>query len=141
VRRAGGNSKLAGMARRISYELPGIRHDNPLPAASRIGPFLVSSGVAGKDPATGKVAEGIEAQCGHMFANVRKILELAGGTPEDVLKVTVWLKDRSNRAAVNRHWLEMFPDEHSRPARHTLASPDLGEPMLVQCEFMAVLGE
>ena len=53
--------------------------------------------------------------------------------------MTVWLKDRSNRPVVNQYWLEMFPDAHSRPARHTFASPDLPEPMLVQCEFMAVL--
>ena len=129
------------MARRISYEIPGVAHDNPLPAASRIGPFLVSSAISGKDPATGAVAPGIEAQCAHMFANLRKILELAGGTPDQVLKLTVWLKDRSHRPAVNRHWLEMFPDAHSRPARHTFASPDLADPMLVQCEFMAVLDE
>jgi len=67
------------------------------------------------------------------------ILALSGGTPENVLKLTVWLKDRSNRLVLNKYWLEMFPDPHSRPARHTLASPELANPMLVQCEFMAVL--
>jgi enamine deaminase RidA (YjgF/YER057c/UK114 family) len=127
------------MVQRISYEVPGITHDNPLPAAARIGPFLVSSGIAGKNPASGEVAEGIEAQCAHMFANMRTILALAGGSPENVLKVTVWLKDRSNRLVVNKYWVEMFPDPRSRPARHTFARPDLANSMLVQCEFMAVL--
>jgi len=129
------------MLRRISYEIPGIAHDNPLPAASRIGPFLMSSAIAGKDPANGQVVSGIEAQCRPMFANFKKILELAGGSPEEVLKATVWLKDRSNRTMVNQYWLEMFPDAHSRRARHTLASPDLPEPMLVQREFMAVIDQ
>lgn len=113
-------------------------HENPIPAASRIGPFLVSGSISGKDP-QGKIVDGIEAQCAHMFTNIRKILEAAGGKPEDVLKVTVWLKDLADRKHVNNHWLEMFPDPESRPARHTFASPDLAPPILVQCEIMAVL--
>jgi 2-iminobutanoate/2-iminopropanoate deaminase len=128
------------MTRRKSIEIAGMGHENPIPAASRIGPFLVSGSIAGKDP-QGKIVEGIEAQCAHMFGNIRKILEAAGGKPEDILKVTVWLKDLGNRKHVNRYWLEMFPDPESRPARHTFASPDLAEPILVQCEIMAVLQE
>jgi 2-iminobutanoate/2-iminopropanoate deaminase len=76
-----------------------------------------------------------------MFATLRNILEVAGGSPEDVVKMTVWLKDRTQRPALNKGWLEMFPDEHSRPARHTFQSPDLPGNMLVQCEVYAVITE
>lgn len=127
------------MSKRVSYEVPGLEHTNPIPLAARIGPFLVSGGIPGKDSQTGKVPEAIEEQCAHMFANIRKILAAAGGTPENILKLTVWLKDLSHRKHVNKHWMEMFPDEHSRPARHTFQNPDLAAPMLVQCEIMAVL--
>ena len=127
------------MSNRVSIEVPGLAHDNPIPAPCRIGPFLVTSAISGKDPETGKIPAGIEAQCANVFAHIRTILQIAGATPEQVLKLTVWLKDRSNRTHVNRHWLEMFPDPHSRPARHTFAAPDLADPMLVQCEVMAVL--
>ena len=127
------------MGRRVSIEVPGLAHDNPIPAACRVGPFLMTSGVSGKDPQTGKFPEGIEAQCAQMFATIRKILELAGATPEDVLKITVWLQDRSQRPYVNKEWVAMFPDPHSRPARHTFASADLAPPMLVQCEVTAVM--
>ena len=65
---------------------------------------------------------------------------MPAGAP-DVIKMTVWLKDRSQRPAVNKGWLEMFPDEHSRPARHTFAAPDLPGAMLVQCEIYAVIGD
>jgi len=127
------------VGRRLSIEVPGFGHDNPIPAACKVGPFLISSGISGKEPYTGKMLEGLEAQCAQMFATVRQILEIAGGSPEDVVKMNVWMKDRSQRDTLNVGWLEMFPDEHSRPARHTFAAPDLPGSMLVQCEIFAVL--
>ena len=127
------------MGRRVSIEVPGFEHDNPIPAACRVGPFLITSGVSGKEPYTGKLPDGIEAQCEQMFATVRKILEIAGGSPEDVVKMNVWMKDRSQRPHLNKGWLEMFPDPHSRPARHTFQSADLPGAMLVQCEVFAVV--
>jgi hypothetical protein len=35
----------------------------------------------------------------------------------------------------------MFPDAHSRPARHTLTSTDLNPPMQIQCDLLAVLDD
>jgi len=128
-------------ARRVSIEVPGFEHDNPIPAACRVGPFLMSSAISGKEPFTGKLPDGIDAQCANMWATVRRVLEIAGGSPADVIKMTVWLKDRSQRPALNKGWLEMFPDERSRPARHTFAAPDLPGAMLVQCELAAVIQE
>lgn len=127
------------MARRVSIEVPGFTHDAPIPAACRIGPFLISSGVSGKEPFTGKFPEGIAAQCAQMFDTVRKLLEAAGGSPGDVVKMNVWMKDREQRGHLNKSWLEMFPDPHSRPARHTFNAPDLPGAMLVQCEIFAIL--
>ena len=66
-------------ARRVSIEVPGFEHDAPIPAACRVGSFLITSVVSGKEPYTGKMPEGIEAQCDRMFATVRLILEAAGG--------------------------------------------------------------
>ncbi len=129
------------MGRRVSIEVPGFGHDAPIPAACRVGSFLISSGVSGKEPFTGKMPDGIDAQCEQMFATVRRILEIAGGTPEDVVKMNVWMKDRDQRPHLNKSWLDMFPDPHSRPARHTFAAPDLPGSMLVQCEVFAILPE
>jgi 2-iminobutanoate/2-iminopropanoate deaminase len=127
------------MSNRRSIEVPGLEHVNPIPNASRIGPFLMSGGIFGKDPSTGKVPEGVEAQCEQMFANVRKVLEAGGAAPEDVIKLSVWLKDMANRPVLNMYWLQLFPDAHSRPARHTFETPDLRAPLLVECEIMAVI--
>lgn len=127
------------MSKRTSIEVPGLEHVNPIPNASRIGPFLISGGIFGKDPATGKVADDIEGQCEQTFANIRTVLQAGGGAPEDVIKLSVWLKDIADRPVMNKYWLQMFPDEHSRPARHTFNTPDLRSPLLIECEVMAII--
>src|SRR5579871_114545 len=112
------------MSQRVSIEVPGLKHDNPIPAACRIGPFLVSSVIAPRG-ADGVVPEGLDAQCAQVFHNLKALLAAAGATPEQVIKLTVYLKDRAMRPHVNKFWLELFPDPHSRPARHTFSAPDL----------------
>ena len=129
------------MARRQSIDVPGARHVNPIPSACRHGPFVVSGAISGADPESGAVDPDLDAQCRAMFANVRSVMQAAGGTTDDIVKMTVWITDRALRPILNKHWVEMFPDPQSRPARHTLTSTDLVAPMQVQCDLMAVLGE
>jgi 2-iminobutanoate/2-iminopropanoate deaminase len=129
------------MSKRTSIEVLGLEHVNPIPNASRVGPFLASGGIFGKNPGTGKVPDGIEAQCEQTFANVRTVLKAGGAAPEDVIKLNVWLKDIADRPILNKYWLQMFPDPHSRPARHTFHTPDLRAPLLVECEIMAVISD
>jgi 2-iminobutanoate/2-iminopropanoate deaminase len=129
------------MDKRRSIEVSGVKHLNPIPAASRKGPFVVSGAISGADSATGKVPEDLDAQCAAMFANVRRLIGAAGGAPEDIVKMTVWISDRALRPTLNKYWVEMFPDPHSRPARHTVASGDLVPPMQIQCDLLAIVGE
>ena len=129
------------MDKRRSIDVAGARHVNPIPSASRIGPLVMSGAISGADPATGKVPEDLDAQCAAMFANVRRVIETAGGTTDDIIKMTVWISDRNLRETMNRHWVEMFPDPHSRPARHTVACGDLTPPMQIQCDLFAVIGD
>lgn len=127
------------MRRRKSIYVDNFAHANPVPAACRIGNIVYSGVVYGQDPATRKAADGIEAQCALMFAHVRAIVEAAGGTTEDIIKMTLWMNDRSLRPIVNREWIAMFPDEAARPARHTLKA-NLDGGMLIQCDFVAIVG-
>lgn len=127
------------MSKRRSIEVEGFSHGaTPIPAASRIGNMIASGGIAGLDIATGKIPADLEAQVIAMFANVRKIVEAGGGATEDILKMTIWVRDRAARATIDPNWIRMFPDPHSRPARHVLVY-QLPDPMLVQCEFLAML--
>jgi 2-iminobutanoate/2-iminopropanoate deaminase len=73
-----------------------------------------------------------------MFANVRKIVEAGGGSVEDILKMTIWVRDRAMRSVIDPQWIKTFPDPKSRPARHTIVY-QLPDPMLVQCDFLAVV--
>jgi len=126
------------MSKRKSIEVPGITHTHPIPNASRIGPFLASGSIFGTDPATGKIPPGIENQSRLLFENVRRIVEAAGGTTENILKITVYLRDKALRQQINKEWVAMFPDEHSRPARHSFQTDDMAEGVLVSCDILAV---
>ena len=66
-------------------------------------------------------------------------VEAAGGSTADVVKVTVWMKDRSQRPALNVPWLEMFPDAATRPARHAIHAPELDMGKLIECVFTAYI--
>ena len=126
------------MTRRQSIYIEGFGHANPIPAACRIGNTVMSGVIIGYDPQTGKPADTLEAQCQYMFANLRLIVEAAGGSLEDILKMTVWMTDRTQRQALNGLWVDFFPDAQSRPARHTLQA-ELGQGILVQCDFTAIV--
>lgn len=126
------------MKQRRSIQIPGFRHKNPIPNAAMIGNVLMSGVINGVDPATGAVAPGVEDQCRFMFAHVRAIVEAAGGSTGDILKMTVWMRNRADRDALNLEWLRMFPDEASRPARHTFQA-ELEGAIEIQCDITAII--
>ena len=66
-------------------------------------------------------------------------VEAGGGRVEDIIKVTFWVK-AMQRKPINDEWVEMFPDPASRPARQIMEVP-MEPGVLVQCDFMAVVGE
>ena len=122
-----------------SIEVPGVTHGNvPIPMGARVGNMIFSSGIAGKDPATGKLAPDAAGQARFAFANLRTLLENGGAQLADVGHVTVFVKDDSVRDAVNAEWIQCFPDPHDRPARHTLVY-ELRSGMLLQLEAIAVV--
>lgn len=128
------------MARRKSIYVEGFSHKNPIPAACVIGGMLYSGSIQGTDPATGKYGATLEEQCVLMFAHVRRIVAAAGGSLADIISMTVWMNDRTQRAALNVPWLEMFPDPQARPARHTMQG-QLDGGKLIECSFVAVMTE
>jgi 2-iminobutanoate/2-iminopropanoate deaminase len=127
------------MAKRQSINGPKARHENPIPNASRIGNIVMSSVIGGANPGTRELPPTLEQQVANVFATIRSDIEAAGGTADDIIKITFWVKDPvSQRAALNAEWVKMFPDAEARPARHTLALPPDSR-ALVQADFTAVL--
>lgn len=124
-----------------SIEVPGVTHGSaPIPMGARVGNTLYSSGIMGKDPATDKLPEDAASQARFLFQNMRTFLEVGGATLDDVVRMTVYLKDDSLRDVLNAEWLAAFPDPHDRPARHVHIHPLRGG-MQIQIEIVAVVCE
>jgi 2-iminobutanoate/2-iminopropanoate deaminase len=128
------------MTTRQSIYIDAFPHANPIPAACRIGSLLYSGVIYGRDSATQQVPASLDEQCQLMFQHLEAIVEAAGGSLQDVIKVTLWMKDKTQRDVVNRWWEKAFPDKASRPARHALQGEFSGT-LLIQCDFIAVLSE
>ncbi len=126
------------MAKRKSINLKGFSHTNPIPTACRLGNLLMSGSIFPRD-AHGKTPETLDEQCELMFRNVKEVMATAGGTTDDIIKVNVGMTDSSNREVLNKHWVALFPDPESRPARHT-EKRDLPPGVLISCDITAVLG-
>jgi 2-iminobutanoate/2-iminopropanoate deaminase len=111
----------------------------PYSQAVRAQRFIFCSGQLGMDPATGELANGVEAQAERALANVRALLEAAGATMDDVVKTTIFLADMGDFAAVNavyaRHFREPFP------ARSTVAVAALPRAGRVEIEVLAAVPE
>jgi 2-iminobutanoate/2-iminopropanoate deaminase len=126
---------------RVSIHVEGLNHGElPIPAASRIGPFVATGGVRGVDRKTHQLPEDPAIEAELMYDNLVAILAAAGATPAQILKLTIWIADGSLRPIVNPGWLRLFPDPGSRPARHVLIY-DLPGKMKIQCEALAVIAD
>ncbi len=78
------------------------------------GDTLYVSAVGPVDPATGQVVGGpFEEQAARAIENIRAIVEAAGGTLDDVVKVTAFLADLGDFPKFNevyeRHFKPPFP--------------------------------
>jgi 2-iminobutanoate/2-iminopropanoate deaminase len=91
----------------------------PYSPAVRAGDWLVLAGQVGFDTASGGLAPGgTAAQARQTFANVTAVLTDCGASWADVAKVTIFLVDLADFAAVNDVYGEAV-GEH-RPARTTV---------------------
>ena len=127
------------MTSRKSINVEGFNHGaQPIPAACRVGNIVATGGVYGLDARTGKIPDAVSEQAALMFANLKAILEAAGTSLDQVVKMTVWVREPAARQALNDQWLLAFADAASRPARHTIQNDHLPANMLIQCDALAV---
>jgi enamine deaminase RidA (YjgF/YER057c/UK114 family) len=124
---------------RESFVVPPNVHQNPIPSVSRIGNMVFTSAISGRDLETNQVPSDPAKTAENCFANLRRLLEKAGARPEHVGHVTVFLGSTDLRVHVNKPWVEMFPEENNRPARHAIIDPNLG-PNSITIEAIAVIG-
>ena len=97
--------------------------------------FVFCSGQIGIDPASGELADGIEAQTDRALRNLSAVLDAAGLTLADVVKTTIFLADIADFAAVNAVYASHMPDPP--PARSTFGVGALPKAALVEIEMIA----
>lgn len=109
----------------------------PYAQAVKIGDMLYTSG---QIPLTadGQIVEGrIEEQTKQVFRNVKAILDEAGATIQQVVKVTVFLTDLTNFERVNALYAEFFQDH--TPARSCIEVSKLPKGAQIEIELVASL--
>lgn len=110
------------MTRRRAIQVETFAHVNPVPAASRVGPLLMSGVLPGRDPESGEMPADLTSQLAHVFTLIREVMSAAGGSTDDIVKLTFHLVDFRDRNALNDEWTRMFPDPATMPARQVIAA-------------------
>jgi len=93
----------------------------PFSPAIRAGDFVYVSGQVAHDENGELVDGGIIKQTRQTIENLRRILEKAGCTLDDVIKCNVWLADARDFWSFNKIYASYFPGVP--PARSTVQSP------------------
>ncbi|HTS23397.1 MAG TPA: RidA family protein [Casimicrobiaceae bacterium] len=109
----------------------------PYSQAIRAGATIYLSGQIGLDPASGNLREGTEAQARQAFENLRAVAHAAGGTMDDIVKVTLLLADMGDFGRVNEIMAGFFAKPY--PARATYQVAALPKGARVEVEAVAVL--
>jgi 2-iminobutanoate/2-iminopropanoate deaminase len=120
-----------------------VIHSDQAPKA--VGPYsqammhdgmLYTSGQIGLDPAAGAlVGEGVEAQARQVTKNLSAVLEAAGASVSDIVKVNIYLIDMDDFPLVNAIYADWLA-EH-RPARATVEVAALPLAAKVEIDLIA----
>jgi 2-iminobutanoate/2-iminopropanoate deaminase len=91
----------------------------PYSPAVRAGDFIFVAGQVPVDPTTDKMSNGdIEHETRLVLNNIKRIVEGAGATMAQVVRVGVYIKDGADFAAMNAVYAEFFGE--NKPARSTI---------------------
>lgn len=127
------------MARRHVESPRGPAALGPYSHAVWSGDTLYLSGQTPVDPSTGKLVDGdVEAQAHRAFDNLELVLQDAGLSMDDVVKVNVYLTDMTDFAAMNAAYQTRFAAPY--PARTTVAVAGLPLGASIEIELVAHRG-
>jgi 2-iminobutanoate/2-iminopropanoate deaminase len=110
----------------------------PFNQAIRAGNLIFTSGQAGRNRETGKMGD-IHDQARRCIGNIAAVLEAAGSSLADVVKVTVFLNDPADWAPFNEEYVKLMPAP--LPARSSVLVGQRVPDMLVEMEVIAVVPE
>lgn len=111
----------------------------PYSQAIRVGDTVYLSGQIPLDPTTMQIVEGgIEAQAHQVFLNMRAVAEAAGGSLDNVVKLTLFLTDLDDFTKVNELMQSYFKPPY--PARSTVEVAALPRGARIEVEGILGLG-
>jgi 2-iminobutanoate/2-iminopropanoate deaminase len=109
----------------------------PYSQAIRAGGLVFLSGQLPVDPASGQIIDGdIGAMTRQIFANISAVLAAAGSSLASVVKVTVFLADMGDFAAMNAAYAEFLSADP--PARSTVQVARLPKDARIEIEVVAL---
>jgi len=109
----------------------------PYSQAIRAGNTVYLSGQLGLDPKSGNLVDGVDAQAHQVFRNLRAVAKAAGGTLNDIVKLSILMQDLADFAKVNAIMAEYFQEPY--PARATYQVAGLPKAGLIEIEGILVL--
>ena len=110
----------------------------PLSQAIKVGDWIFASGQLGLDVTTGKlVAGGIAAETRQVCENLKAVLEAAGSSLDNVVKVTIYMVDLGELMEMNDIFSRYFPVDP--PARTTFQCVALVGGARVEIEAVATV--
>ena len=108
----------------------------PYSQAVEIDNLVYTSGQLGVDPATGELAEGVEAQTKLALENVKAVLAEAGLEMSSIIKSLVFITDMNDFAKVNGVYAQYINGD-VLPARSCVQVAALPKGGLVEIEVIA----
>lgn len=108
----------------------------PYSQAVDTGSTVYCSGQLGLDPATGNLANGVQAQTHQALKNLQAVLNKAGLSLDNVVKTTVFVQDLADFGTVNEIYGTYF--HGGFPARSCVQIAALPKNALVEIECIAV---
>ena len=105
--------------------------------AQIVGNLVFCSGQIPIIPASGELAQGLEAQAHQVFQNISALLSAAGSDISKVVKTTVFIKNMDDFAAINAIYAQYFTAPF--PARSCVEVARLPKDVLLECEAIAEL--
>jgi 2-iminobutanoate/2-iminopropanoate deaminase len=107
----------------------------PYSQAIRCGNLIFVSGQLPLDPKTGALVTGIAEETKQVFENLKAVIEAAGSGLDRALKVTVYMRDLSQFAEMNKVYATFFRE--NPPARSTIQVAALPRGVSVEIDVVA----
>jgi len=126
------------MEKKIVFTEKAPKPIGPYSQAIIAGNLIFTAGQIPIDPATNQVVQGdIKEQTRRVLENLRAILESVGATFDDVVKVTIYMKDLNEFSAMNEVYSEYF--KNSPPARTTVEVSRLPRDVRIEIDLIAIV--